>query len=74
MPMFLFLSETKTSYDVIYTKPRTYNPSFCFGVDSEGGRGGLLVLAWTPWEVTCVYKSENVVFLKLWKLVVMNGM
>lgn len=44
LPTLLFLCETKMSVDDVVSKVGFLNPSSSFGFDSDGSKGGLVVL------------------------------
>ncbi|XP_056698540.1 uncharacterized protein [Spinacia oleracea] len=64
-PNFVFLSETKMSFIDVKTKLAFLNPSSCFGVDSVGSKGGLVVLTWSNAAVSCILKTKNFVFCEI---------
>ena len=69
-PSFLFLQETKTTVANVHRLLRATNPSFCYGVDADETRGGLVLFCWGPYVVDIVEKSG---FFLLCKITEING-
>lgn len=65
LPMFVFLSETKTDFCDVQKKLEACSPTFACGVDVVGSKGGLVVLGWSTLDFTCIFKSSNLVVCKI---------
>ncbi|XP_056691660.1 uncharacterized protein [Spinacia oleracea] len=44
---------------------KSSNPRFCCGVDALGLSGGLVVLSWSSFGITCIFKSPNFVLCNI---------
>lgn len=65
IPNFLFLCETKMSVLDVVGLFSSNSPTFWDGTDALGSSGGLVVLGWSPFAVSCIFKSTNVVVCKI---------
>ena len=64
-PYFLFLQETKTNVDDVHRLFRSTNPSFCYGVDANETRGGLVLFCWGPYVVDVIERSDHFLLCKI---------
>ncbi|XP_056688032.1 uncharacterized protein [Spinacia oleracea] len=65
LPMFLFVSETKSTVANVSSLLGGCNPTCIFGIDSVGSSGGLVVFGWTSFEVSCLFVSSNIVLCRV---------
>ena len=80
LPMFMFISETKTTLANMTNFLGGCNPNFVFGIDAVGSSGGLVVYGWTAFDVSYLYVSPNIVLCKvvepngkIWKVMFIYG-
>lgn len=60
-PTLLFLCETKMNVDDVASRLGILNPSYLFGCNDDGSKGGLAVLGWTNDRVNCIHASKHVI-------------
>lgn len=64
-PHLLFLCETKMLVNEVVSLFSSKNPSFSDGTDAIGSSGGLVILGWSPFAITCIFKSSNIVLCNI---------